>query len=228
MIESLGPLVSLFKLFVEGISKAGRTIKSSKNMAIQRKLIEIQLSLEDIIENAERLFSVIESSTGKTQRENRELVEEFKRALYAQLERIRIFMDQITDNTSEEILKIFAPDLRRNILILTQRKMSAVNWVLSAIYDTIKKTTVSKDGLNATIQTALINWDHQRFVDDGRSYWAELSRSSKRAKLLLSDHLQEQKEIIKSLSLCSKDFSEFIKEHINIQEAIGLVAKKAR
>ena len=226
MIESLGPLVSVFKLLVQGISKSAKAIKSSKNRAIKRKLIEIQLSLEDIIENAEHLFSLIESSTGRTQKGNRELVEEFKRALYAQLERIRIFMDQITDNTSEEILKIFAPDLRRNILILTQTKRSAVNWVLLAMYDIIEKTTVSKDGLKATIQSALINWDHQRFVAEGQSYLAELGRSSKGAKLLFSDHLKEQKEIIKSLSLCSKDFSEFIKEHVNIQEAIGLVAKK--
>ncbi len=228
MIEYLGPLVSLFKLFVEGISKAGKTIKSSKNKAIQRKLIEIQLSLEDIIENAEHLFSLIERSTGKTQKENRVLVEDFKAALYAQIERIRIFMNQITDHTSEEILKIFAPDLRRNVLLLTQTKMSAVNWVLSAMYDIIQRTTISKDGLKATIQSALINWDHQTFVADGRSYFAELGRSSKKAQLLLSDHLKEQKEIIKSLSLCSKDFSEFIKEHVKIQDAIGLVAKKAR
>ena len=227
MIEYLGPLVSVFKLLVEGISKSAKAIRSSKNRATKRKLIEIQISLEDIIENAEHLFSLIESSTGKTQKENRELVEEFKRVLYAQVERIRIFMDQITDNTSEEILKIFAPDLRRNILILTRRKMSAVNWILSSMYNIIQKTTVSKDGLKATIQLSLINWDHQRFVAEGWSYLDELGRSSKRARLLLSDHLKEQKEIIKSLSLCSKDFSEFIKEHINIQEAIGLAAKKA-
>ena len=228
MIESLGPLVSLFRLFIEGISKAGKTIKSSKNRAIQRKLIEIQLSLEDIIENAEHLFSLIESSTGKTQKENRDLVDEFKRVLYAQLERIRIFLNQITDHTSEEILKVFAPDLRRNILLLTQKKISVVNWVLSALYDVIQRTTISRDGLKATIQSSLINWDHQRFVAEGRSYLAELGRSSKKSKLLLSDHLKEQKEIIKSLSLCSKDFSEFIKEHVKIQDAIGLIARKAR
>lgn len=96
------------------------------------------------------------------------------------------------------------------------------------MYDTIQKTAVSKDGLQATIQSALINWDHQRFVAEGRSYLAELGRSSKKAKLLLSDHLEEQKEIIRSLSLCSKEFSEFIKEHVNIQDAIGIVTKKAR
>ena len=66
------------------------------------------------------------------------------------------------------------------------------------------------------------------YVAEGRSYLDELGRSSKKAKLLLSDHLKEQKEIIESLSLCSKDFSEFIKEHVKIQDVIGLVAKKAR
>jgi hypothetical protein len=101
MIESLGPLVSVFRLLVEGISKSAKAIKSSKNRAIKRKLIEIQLSLEDIIDNAEYLFSLIENSKGKTQKENQKLVEEFKRALYTQLARLRIFIDQITDHTSE-------------------------------------------------------------------------------------------------------------------------------
>lgn len=228
MIESFGPLVSLFKLFVEGICKAASSIKSSKSKAIQRKLIEIQLSLEDIIENAEHLFSLIERSSEKTPSENRQLVQDFKSALYAQLQRIRIFMDQITDHTSEEILKLFAPDLRRKILLLTQRKMSAVNQVLWAMYDIMEKTTVSKDGLKATIQSALLNWNHQRFVTEGRSYLSELGRGSKKANLLLSDHLKEQKEIIRCLSLCSKDFSQFIKENVKIHDAIGLVGKKAQ
>ena len=225
MVEYFGPLVSVFRLFLEGLSKAAKTIKSSQNKAIQRKIIEVQLSLEDIIENAQHLFSIVERPSNIAEN-NKDLVEIFKRSLYAQRQRLAIFMDQITDHTSEEILKLFAPDLRRNISLLTRTKMSAINRVLLAMYDIIEKTTVSKDGLKATIQSALINWDHQRFVAEGRSYLDELGRSSKGAKLLFSDHLKEQKEIIKSLSLCSKDFSEFIKEHVNIQEAIGLVAKK--
>ena len=67
MNQLLGPLVSLFKLLVEGISKTAGTIKSKKHKAIQRKLVEIQLSLEDIIENAQHLFSIIERSTHRTQ-----------------------------------------------------------------------------------------------------------------------------------------------------------------
>ncbi len=86
MIESLGPLISLFRLLTQGIAESWKTIKSSRNKAIQRKFIEIQLSLEDIIENAERLFVLIEESRDKGQNENQDLLEEFRSGLYAQTE----------------------------------------------------------------------------------------------------------------------------------------------
>lgn len=228
MIQLLSPLVSLFKLLIEGVTKASRTIKSKEHKAIQRKLIEIQLSLEDIIENAERLFSLIEESTHKTQMENRRLVEEFKRALRAQLTRMHIFMNQITDDTSEQILKMFAPQVRSNIVLLTRTKMGVVEWVLMSLYSIIERTTVSEQGLKATVESALITWDHQRFMAEGLPYLAELRRTRQRGKMLLSNHLKEQKEIIKSLVTCSKEFSQFLNEHIKIQDAIGLIQKKNR
>ncbi len=226
MIESLGPLVSVFKLFLEGISKAAKTIKSSKNKAFQRKIIEIQLSLEDIIENAQYLLSLIERSSQSHKNENKELMEDFKDSLYSQLSRIYIIMDQITDNTSEKILKLFAPDLRRNIWDLANMKMGAINLVLRAMHDGMDKTKMSEEGLKSTIQSASLNWDHKRFVSEGESYLSQLDEHNKESQHLLSDHLKEQKEIIRCLSLCSNEFSQFIEKHIKIQDAIGLVNKK--
>ena len=228
MVESLGPLVSVLKLFLEGISKAAKTIKTSKHKAMQRKIIEIQLSLEDIIENAQYLFALVERSSHTPENKNGKLFEDFKKSLYAQRQRIRIFMDQITDHTSEEILKLFAPNLRRNVSILTQRKMSAINRVLLAMYDITEKAKISKDGLKVTIQSALLIWDHKRFVGGGESCLAELGARNKKAEYYLSDHLEEQKEIIRCLIWCSKEFSQFIKEHIKIEDAVGLVKKRAR
>jgi len=225
MIESLGPLVSLFKLLMQGIAESWKAIKTSRNKAIQRKIIEIQLSLEDIIENAERLFVIIEKSREKDQKEDRELLEEFKSALHAQIQRLNILIDQITDHTSGEILKLFAPDLRRKISLLIHTKMSAIYIVLRGMYDIQEKTTISNKGFTATIQTALLNWNHQKFVTEGESYLRELGRHSKKASLVLSDHLQEQKEVIEGLALCSKNFSEFLKEHVAIQDAVGLLRK---
>ncbi len=225
MIESLAPLVSLFKFIIQGMTESWKAIKSSRNKAIQRKFIEIQLSLEDIIDNAERLFVLIEKSREKDQRENRDLLEEFKSGLYTQIQRLNILIDQITDHTSGEFLKLFAPDLRRKISLLIHTKMSTVYVVLRGMYDIKEGATISKEGFTVTIQTALLNWNHQKFVAEGESYLRELGRHSKKDSLLLSDHLQAQKEVIESLTLCSKDFSEFLKEHVSIQDALGLLRK---
>jgi len=225
MIEYLGPLVSLFKLLTQGIAESWKAIKSSRNKAIQRKFIEIQLSLEDIIENAERLFVLIEKSRDKDQKENQDLLEEFRSGLYAQIQRLNILIDQITDHTSGEILKLFAPDLRRKISLLIHSKMSTIYIVLRGMYDIKEKTTISKEGFTATIQTALLNWNHQKFVTGGESYLRELGRHSKKASLVLSDHLQEQKEVIEDLTVCSNDFSEFLKEHVSLPDAVGVLRK---
>lgn len=228
MIQYLSPLVSLFKLLVEGISQVSEKIKPSRHRGVQRKLIEIQLSLEDIIENAEHILSMIERSTRSTQEENRRIVIEFERMLHVQLRRIHILMDQVTDDTSQEILKVFAPNLRRNILLLTETKMGVINWALTTMYDTMGRVTVSKEGLKASVESALITWDHQRFITEGPLYLDKLIRSRKKGKVLLSDHLDEQKKILKSLILCSTNLSEFINEHVKIQDAIGHIGKKNR
>jgi len=225
MIESLGPLISLFRLLTQGIAESWKTIKSSRNKAIQRKFIEIQLSLEDIIENAERLFVLIEESRDKGQNENQDLLEEFRSGLYAQIQRLKIIIEQITDQTSGEILKLFAPDLRRNISLLIYSKMSAIYIVLQGMYDIKEKTRISKKGFTATIQTALLNWNHQKFVTGGESYLRELGRQSKKVSLVLSDHLQEQKKVIEDLTVCSNDFSKFLKLHVSLPEAVGVLRK---
>jgi hypothetical protein len=106
--------------------------------------------------------------------------------------------------------------------------MSALYRVLSAMDEAIQKTTVSKDGLKVTVNSALINWDHQRFVDDSGPYLMELFKGSKKAKVLLPDHLNEQKKVIRALTLCSKKLSAFISENVNIAEAMGLASKKKR
>ena len=155
-------------------------------------------------------------------------MEEFERTLHAQLRRIHILEDQITDDTSEEILRVFAPDLRRSILLLTGTKRSVVNWALMAMYDAMGRITVSKEGLRASVESALISWDHKRFITEGPGYLHKLTPSRKKEKLLLSDHLKEQKEIIKSLIICSKDFSTFLNEHVKIEDVIGLLGKKGQ
>ncbi|MCF8146040.1 MAG: hypothetical protein K9N21_19200 [Deltaproteobacteria bacterium] len=225
MIESLGPLVSLFKLFTQGVAESWKAIKSSRDKAIQRKFIEIQLSLEDTIENAERLFVIIERSRDKDEKDNGYLLEEFKSGLYAQIQRLNIFIDQITDRTSGEILKLFAPDLRRKISLLIQSKMSAMFIVLRGMYDIEEKATITKEGITATIQTALLNWNHVKFVAGGESYLRELGQHSKNTSLVLSDHLQEQKKVIEDLIECSNDFSKFLKEHVRLPDAVSVLRK---
>jgi hypothetical protein len=226
MIESLGPLVSFFKLLLQGIAESWKAIKSAKNKAIQRKLLEIQLSLEDIIDNADHLLVLIEESSDKGLKEDSGYLEEFKSGLYAQIQRLNIFLNQVSDPTSGELLRLFAPDVRRKISLLIETKMSAVYVVLRAMYDIKEKAKLSKDGLTFTIQSALLEWDHKKFVTGGEIYLSELGRHSKKANFLVADHLQQQRRVINDLTQCSKEFSEFLKAHVSVQDAVHLLRKK--
>jgi len=222
MIEFLGPIVSIFKLLLEGFSKTAKTIKTKQKKAFYRKIIEIKLSLEDVIDNAQALLSIVEQSCSGAEINNKETEENFKELLYAQRQRISIFQEQITDNTSEEILKIFAPELRRNIIMLTQTKASLINHIILAIWDA-GKPKMSEHGLMISVHSALLDWNHERFLHDGRSYLMQLSRHGRKTKLFLAKHIEEQKQIIESLHQCSMRLSEFIKTQIKIEEVIGII-----
>ena len=220
MLESLGPVISLFKLLLEGLSKASKSIKTNKKKSIQRKIIEIQLSLEDIIDNAQEICSFVERCSHKT-RVNQNMVRNLESLLYRQHHRINILLDQIRDPNSDEIMKLFAPDIRRNIIDLIHMKRGFIQEVLRSI-SYFNKIKISKNQLTTNIQSVLLNWNHERFISEGNSYLRSLYDNRKKSNIVISERLSDQRQIVDDLLQCSKELSGFIKKQIGIEDFFGL------
>lgn len=59
MIEYLGPVISLYKLIIDGLKSVYDKSKTEQKRDVQRKIIAVQLLLEDIIDNAQKILYTI-------------------------------------------------------------------------------------------------------------------------------------------------------------------------
>jgi hypothetical protein len=213
MIEYLSPVVSLFKLIVDGLAKAGESIKGSHKKEIQRKILEIQLALEDIIDRAQEILSTIEELSGR-EKIVKEDIETLQRLIYRQNNRIYRLIDLLSDDTSNNILKLFLPEVRRRIVDLINQKGGFIAHLVHHFED-IK---LIKNQI--TIKSVLIDWNHEAFIEEGHAYLRQLERSSKRSTVPISNHIDNQKQIIDALIECSKEMSDLIKKQIKIEDVV--------
>lgn len=219
MLESLGPVVSLFKLFVEGLLKAAQKLRSCQKRSIRRKIFEIQLSLEAIIDNGQEILAAIETVGHDSYRVKEQIVADIRGLVYTQHRRIHMLIDQMVEKESDEIMRLFAPDIRRNIIDLIHLKAGVIENMVLALtdYDDIQ---ISGSNVVASLTPELLAWDHEKFLREGRSYVSSLGLSSHREKFVISNRLQEQKAIVDSLMDCSKQLSCFIKSQIGLEGVI--------
>lgn len=219
MLESLGPVVSLFKLFIEGLVKAGQKLKSCHKRTIRRKILEIQLSLEAIIDNAQEILSAIEGCAHDNYKLNEESVGDVRDMVYRQHRRIDMLLEQMEDKDSDEVMRLFTPDIRRHIIDLIHIKRGVISNMVLAVraYENIQ---ISRSRLVASLSPALLTWDHEKFLREGHSYLRSLTLSPDRKKFVISDRLKEQQAIVDSLMQCSKQLSGFIRSEIGLGDVI--------
>jgi hypothetical protein len=213
MIEYISPIVSLFKLIVDGLSKAGESIKGSQKKEIQRKIIEIQLALEDIIDRAQEILSAIEELSSREKIAKKD-IEPLQHLIYRQRNKIYRLMDLLVDEVLDNIMKLFVPEARRMILSLMNRK----NSFLSDLVSNVEEIKVTKNQL--IIKSVLIDWNHEAFIEQGHSYLRQVAQISKRSTVPISNHIDNQKQIVNALIECSKEMSDLIKKQIKIEDVV--------
>ncbi len=213
MIEYLSPIVSLFKLIVDGLSKAGESIKGSQKKEIQRKIIEIQLALEDIIDRAQEILSAIEELSSREKIAKKD-IEPLQHLIYRQNNRIYRLIDLLADEVSDNIMKLFVPEARRMIWDLINQK----GGFLSDLVRHFEEIKVTKN--QVTIKAVLIDWNHEAFIEQGHSYLRQVERSSKRSTVPISNRIDNQKQIVDALIECSKEMSDLIKKQIKIEDVV--------
>lgn len=181
MVENIGTLVALYKTLIEGIRSIKLRTKSKQKNRIHRKIITIQIILENIIDTAEQILSIINIHIEGDSKLDKNTKNKLKNLTSLQRNNLVELLVTLRDDTSEYIFKLFAPQLRRNIIQ----------------YIHIKGGRIEK-----------LIWNLDQFE----------SRNLK--KLYNVEHYKEGIELLSQLKNCSKDLSNFIKSHINLEEAI--------
>lgn len=213
MIESFGPIGSLFRLIVDGLKGASRLGKLSKKRNVARKIVEIQLYLEDIIERAEKILSVIDRNVGKKKLPKKEgrLLQEL---LHSQLHKIEALQLSLHDDTADQIMKLFLPKIRRQIGGLIHAKGGAINDLID-FFPHFDETQGAYEDFGAP------DWNHSIFMREGLAHISYRGRpASKKTKVSLFDRMDERKARVAELVNCSEELSDFIRSNIPIEEAV--------
>jgi len=212
MIEYLGPVISLYKLIIDGLKSVYDKSKTEKKKDVQRKIIEVQLLLEDIIDNAQKILSTIKRNMDK-KKFSKEEIDVLRGLLYSQHCRLSLLLDHLRDDTSEEIMKLFAPNIRRRIIDLVHIKRGAIGHL---IFDLHRLDEMQIPYTN----TAMYEWSHDRFIEEGGSYADQILLQTKKKKISVFERMDEQEKIVSELAECSKKLSDFIKSQMDIEDVV--------
>jgi len=156
MIEilSIGKLVELFKLIINGLSYAKDKIIETEDKEIMRKIIQIQLSLEDIVDNAKKQLKLIKEIPHDYK------INDIRELLINQRDKILFLSDLLYDKVFERIFKLYDPKTRRSIERIVMIKEGALYEVIYKIERLIHgKKSLIKDKIfkNIDEQEKIIN-----------------------------------------------------------------------
>lgn len=215
-MDFLSPVVSLFNLFNEGLKMANDIIKSSQSNSVKRKIIQIQLTLEDIIENAHEILSIAKGSSQKNHIPND--LQTLETMLFLQVRNLRRLLDFVRDDTSEKIMKMFTPKMRRNIIDLIHFKGGIIESVLYILSDYNKEYfQLKKNELIINTNPILLNWNHGKFITDSIEYTRQIEEM-KTIQMVFSERYEEHEQIVRELAACSNELSDFIKSNISLAD----------
>ena len=136
MIEYIGPIISFYKALTEGIKSIRLKGKSKEKINVQRKIILIQITLEMIIDTADQILSIVASEFRKTHIFEKKLREELRRLTYNQSKNLDQLIFILNDETSEKLLKLFVPQLRRDIIEYTHIKIGRITQIRRNLRET--------------------------------------------------------------------------------------------
>jgi tRNA U34 5-carboxymethylaminomethyl modifying GTPase MnmE/TrmE len=220
MLEYLSPIVTLFKLILDGLSRRRDISKSGHKKELQRRVIEIQLCLEDIIDRAQEILSLVDQYSHKGDKFRETDIRRLQWLLYKQNNKIRLLLNMLAEPESDEMMKVFAPSTRRKIIALINFKGGFISELTASLWSFDRVKLVNKQ---AIVETYILNWNHDNFLKRSDSYLDHLDediRKRNTVSLVISDRRKEQEQTVKALIKCSKEFSSFIRSHIKIEDII--------
>ena len=139
MIEQLGTLLTAVELFRNAITSILNWGDLSKRKDIQRRIVSIQLNIEDIISTAEKIFMLIKDASATKNQTN---LQDIKALAFSQLSSIRKLTIDMMDEEFEKIIKLMAPSFGREIfnhVLPKQERLRALLRVDDLSTDSLKK-----------------------------------------------------------------------------------------
>jgi hypothetical protein len=109
-------------------------------------------------------------------------------------------------------MKLFAPNTRRRIIDLIHIKGGAIEHLIFDLYRLDEKRLSCTD-------SAMYEWNHDRFIEEGRSYTDQILWHTKK-RISIFERIEEQEGIVFKLAECSKELSDFIKSQMDIEDVV--------
>lgn len=131
MIEYIGNLTTLYSALVEGFQSVNLNSKSRKKKEIQLKIYEIQNILDNLVETADKTFSVVDLKLNKEVKLNTDSEMELKYLANSQANNLHELLMILEDNTFAFTLKLFSPHLANEVL-------NNIEWIKNCLLDQIK------------------------------------------------------------------------------------------
>ena len=115
MIDYIGNLTTLYTSLVEGFLSLNLDSKSRKKHHVQLKIYTIQNILDNIVETAEKTFSVVDLKLNKEVHLNPDSEKELKYLANSQANNLHELLINLNDETFKFTLKLFSSHLGGDI-----------------------------------------------------------------------------------------------------------------
>jgi hypothetical protein len=209
---NINPIVSLFQLLINALKSLDKENKLKKERDMQRKIIELQLSLEDIIDSAKKILLFIQKNKNLKQIK-KDMLFSFRDQLYDQSHRLKGLLTLLEDGTSNIIMKLFTPEIRRDIAMLIDRKGGVVSTLIWNLHDLIDKyfPYTDKDSYE---------WDLSKIIRKALQNSSGNLTNIINTNTHIDKWIDEQNQTINALIKCSSDLSQFIKTQMNINDIL--------
>lgn len=130
MIEYLSPIAAVYNILKNAIKDAMDHFELSQRKEIQRKIVSLQLILVNIIETADRIYERIDVIRANAHDSNRKVLEDIKALAFSQNHALYKLATELEDSTTEEILRLLSPNVRRDLNLNINSKRARIGLLM--------------------------------------------------------------------------------------------------
>lgn len=208
MYEYLAPIKLLFDLLKDGYTTIKKYVPSRKKTILGKELIKILLQLQLILSEAENIMYLIKDSKAIiSEKGSNYYVENLRDKFRLQAHNISFFKSLFIQEQIRGLLSILIPEKKDKILMLMERKGSALFFVV----DYLLTVQIKMEGEEAFVNNNI----YFRDLEDIRK-WV---RNSEKIKLL--EEVDDHEIIINQIKEKTEELRKFLLETFSLEEILS-------